>query len=311
MAFELIILGCASATPTSEQYTTSQLLTMREQLFLIDCGEGVQQQLRRHRVKTGRINHIFISHLHGDHYFGLVGLISSFHLQRRKKELHIYGPKPLEEIIHVQLKASKTWLTYPLVFHVTNPDKAELVAETNKVEVYSIPLIHGIATTGFKFIEKHNPRSIDRDAVEKYGVPKHERAAVQRGMDWENEQGEVIPNAKLTVDPPRPLSYAFWSDTCYNPDKVEEISEVDVLYHEATFTQAERDLATQTKHSTAGDAAQIAHAAQVRCLILGHYSSRYPNRDVHLAESKQYFQNVIAGHDNMRIRADHQSIEVV
>lgn len=311
MAFDLLILGAASATPTSQQFTTSQLLSMREQLFLIDCCEGAQMQLRRHKVKTSRIHHIFISHMHGDHYFGLIGLISSYHLLRRKKPLHIYGPASLEKVITEQLKASKTWLTYPLEFHATNPVKTEKILETSKVEVYSIPLIHGIATTGFKFVEKVEKRKLSVAALEEYNVPVLERRSISRGMDWTAPDGTVVPNSELTLDPSAPLSYAFWSDTAYNPNRVEDIHQVDLLYHEATFTRAELDLAEQTKHSTAADAGKIAAEADVKTLIIGHYSSRYPNPNVHLAESKEYFTNVIAGVDNMRIHVDHQSIEVV
>ncbi|NVK04705.1 MAG: ribonuclease Z [Flavobacteriia bacterium] len=311
MAFDLLILGAASATPTSQQYTTSQLLTMREQLFLIDCCEGAQQQLRRHKVKTSRINHIFISHMHGDHYFGLIGLISSYHLQRRSKPLNIYGPESLQKVIETQLKASKTRLEYELIFHATNPNRTELIAETKKVLVYSIPLIHGIATTGFKFVEKVSDRRLNMTAITTHGVPPLERKAIQRGMDWENEDGERVANDLLTLPPDRPLSYAFWSDTAFNPSKVEDIKNVDLLYHEATFTRAERDLAEQTKHSTAEDAGKIARAAEVRTLLLGHYSSRYANPDVHLAESQNHFQNVIAGRDNMRVSVDLNTIEFV
>lgn len=311
MAFDLLILGAASATPTSQQYTTSQLLTMREQLFLIDCCEGAQQQLRRNKVKTSRINHIFISHMHGDHYFGLIGLISSYHLQRRSKALHIHGPESLQKVIETQLKASKTRLEYDLVFHATNPNKTELILETKKVQVYSIPLIHGIATTGFKFIEKPGDRKLKIEAIEKYGVPPLERKSIQRGMDWEANDGSRVPNSELTLDPEAPLSYAFWSDTAYNPSKVEDISGVDLLYHEATFTKAEEELASITKHSTAEDAANIARQAEVRTLLMGHYSSRYANQNVHLAEAKKHFDSVIAGVDNMRITVDHNTIEVV
>lgn len=311
MAFDLLILGAASATPTSQQYTTSQLLTMREQLFLIDCCEGAQQQLRRHKVKTSRIQHIFISHMHGDHYFGLIGLISSYHLQRRDKPLHIFGPPALQTVIETQLKASKTRLAYELVFHATNPNKTELLLDAKKVQVYSIPLVHGIATTGFKFVEKPLERKLNPEAIARFQVPPLERKSIQRGKDWQNEQGEVISNRELTLDPPSPLSYAFWSDTAYNPDKIEDIAGVDLLYHETTFTKAEEELATLTKHSTASDAAKIAKAAGVRTLLMGHYSSRYANQDVHLAEAKSHFDHVIAGIDNMRIQVDHNSIHAV
>ncbi|TNE30445.1 MAG: ribonuclease Z [Bacteroidetes bacterium] len=311
MAYKLLILGAASATPTSTQYTTSQLLTMREQLFLIDCGEGCQQQLRRNRAKMSRIHHIFISHLHGDHYFGLIGLISSFHLQRRTKPLHVYGPPALENIIQVQLKASKTWLSYPLEFHPTQADKVEHILDGEKVDVYSIPLVHGIASTGFKFVEKPSLRKLNVEAVEKYGVEESDRRNLQLGQDWVNSQGETIPNRALTQDPTPPLSYAFCSDTQYSEAVIPAVSGVDLLYHESTFTKRERSLAEITKHSTAGDAAQIAAQANVRTLVLGHYSSRYKTRDVHLREAREYFPEVIAGTENLCIHVDHDSIHAV
>lgn len=284
---------------------------MREQLFLIDCCEGAQRQLRKHRVKTSRIHHIFISHLHGDHYFGLIGLISSFHLQRRSKPLNIYGPEPLQHVIETLLKASKTKLEYELRFHITDPNKTEVILNDDKVTVSSIPLIHGIATTGFKFVEKPSSLKLNMKAIEEYGVPPLERKSVQRGLDWENDKGEIIPNTKLTLSSKPPLSYAFWSDTAYNPTKVKDIEGVDMLYHEATFTEAEKALAEQTKHSTAADAGKIAKDASIRQLLLGHYSSRYPDQSVHLAEAKKHFSNVIAGVDNMCIQVDHDNIGIV
>lgn len=311
MAYKLLILGAASATPTSTQYPTAQLLTMREQLFLIDCGEGAQQQLRRNHAKMSRIHHIFISHLHGDHYFGLIGLISSFHLQRRKKTLHVYGPSALEQIIQVQLKASKTWLTYPLEFHPTNPDKPEVILEDENVRVTSFPLIHGIATTGFKFEEAPSLRKLNMDEVEKRDVHISDRRNLQLGKDYVTASGEIIPNSVLTIDPPRPLSYAFCSDTRYAEQILTTIREVDALYHEATFTKAEKELAAETNHSTAEDAANIAAQANVRTLILGHYSSRYKDRSVHLREATEHFSDVIAGVENMLIQVDHNSIQVV
>ncbi len=311
MGYDLLILGAASATPTSQQYTTSQLLTMREQLFLLDCGEGAQQQLRKHKVKTSRIHHIFITHMHGDHYFGLIGLISSFHLQRRSKPLYIYGPAALENVIQTLLKASKTNLSYPLHFHATDPNAPEVILDNEKVTVRSCPLIHGIATTGYIFCEKEKLRKLDMEAVERIGVEPADRRNLQLGKDYIAEDGRVIPNSELTVKPAPPLSYAFWTDTAYNPDRVSEIMNVDLLYHEATFTQKELELAMETRHSTAKDAANIAKQAGVRTLVMGHYSARYADQSVHLAEAKEHFENVIAGIDNMRIHVDHKSIHAV
>lgn len=311
MAFDLTILGAASATPTSDTFPTAQLLSMREQFFLIDCGEGTQQQLRRNKAKFSRIHHIFISHLHGDHYFGLIGLISSFHLLRRDKPLHVYGPPALKEIILTQLKASKTWLTYPLHFHETTNQQTELLLETDKVLVYSFPLKHSIATTGFRFEEKPQLRKLRVEAIEEHAVPTYVRRNLQLGKDWVKENGDVIPNTELTVDPPAPLKYAFCSDTAYHEPVIGEVREVDLLYHEATFTRAEEKLARETRHSTASEAAQVAKAASVRHLVIGHYSSRYADQSVHLAECKDYFPNVTAGIENMRIHVDHDHVHVI
>lgn len=311
MAFELLILGAASATPTSTQYTTSQLLTLREQLFLIDCGEGCQQQLRRNKVKMSRIHHIFISHLHGDHYFGLIGLISSFHLQRRSKPLNIYGPPALQKILDVQLKASKTWLAYPLHFHPTQPDKEEVIYVDDKVKVTSFPLVHGIATTGFKFEEQDAMRKLNMDAVEYHKVPISDRRNLQLGKDWITEEGKIVSNADLTMEPPRGLQYAFCSDTMYSESTSKFVQGVDLLYHESTFTHKERNLANQTKHSTAGDAGRVASESNVRMLVLGHYSARYSDEQVHLHEAQEMFPFVIAGKENMRIKVDHHSIDLV
>ncbi len=311
MGYDLLVLGAASATPTSQQYTTCQLLTMREQLFLLDCGEGAQQQLRRHKVKTSRIHHIFITHLHGDHYFGLVGLISSYHLQRRSKPLHIYGPAALEHVIQTILKASKTRLSYPLEFHPTNPDNPEVILDDEKVTVRTVPLIHGIATTAFVFCEKEKMRKLNMEAIKQYQVDIADRRNLQLGKDFIAADGRVIPNSQLTHKPERPLSYAFCTDTAYNPKLVQEIVHVDLLYHETTFTEKEKELARETRHSTAKDAATVAKMAEVRTLLMGHYSARYADQSVHLAEAREYFENVIAGTDNLHVHVDHTSINAV
>lgn len=257
------------------------------------------------------IHHIFISHMHGDHYFGLIGLISSFHLLRRTKPLNVYGPAALENVIRLQLKVSGTRLTYPLHFYATNPDKEECILKGDKVRVFSFPLVHGIATTGFRFEESGLKRKLNTAAVEQYNIPPVERRALQLGKDWTDEQGKVIPNAELTHDPTPPLSYAFCSDTRYSEPVKDYVKGVDLLYHESTFTSKEKDLAGQTGHSTAADAAMIAAGAKVRTLVLGHYSSRYRDQSVHLAEAKEHFPNVIAGVDNLRIHVDHDTIHAV
>jgi len=272
--------------------TTAQLLEIKGQLVLIDCGEGTQMQLRKMGVKFARIQHVFISHLHGDHFYGLIGLISTFRLLGRTADLHIYGPKGIKEIITLQLKLAKSWTDYNLFFHELESTDSELVLDHEKFTVETLPLDHRVYTNGYLFKEKIGSRKIDKAAVVKYGVSIADMENLKRGKDISLEDGTRIKNQLLTHDPDIPKSYAFCSDTAYKPDLAELVKEVNCLYHESTFLTIHQDLALKTKHSTAAEAAQIASAAQVKQLILGHFSSRYTDLNVFVEQAQVHFENV-------------------
>lgn len=289
---KLTILGCYAATPRTFTNPTSQVLEISNHLFLIDCGEGTQVELRRNKIKFSRIKHIFISHLHGDHCFGLVGLISTFRLLNRESELHVYGPKGIKEIITLQLKLSKSWTNYPLFFHELNSKEPELLFEDEKVTVETIPLNHRIYTNGFLFKEKPGPRKLLINEIMKYNIDVSLYQSVKMGKDVESNDGEIIPNHLVTGPPEKPMSYAFCSDTAYYPEMIAQISNTTVLYHESTFLEANKELAAPTKHSTAIQAALIAKEAKVEKLILGHYSTRYPSIQLFKEEALTTFPNV-------------------
>ena len=294
---KLTILGCHSANPTGDKFTTSQVLEMQGHLFLIDCGEGTQMQLRKARIKFSRVQHIFISHLHGDHFNGLIGLISTFRLLGRKSPLHIYAPKGVQELITLQLKLSGSWTNYPLHFHELTLKKSETLWEDEKVVVKTIPLRHRIYTNGFLFQTKVGLRLINKDAVEGLALsPKHYRM-LQEGESIELENGKIFTNEELTRPPAPVKSYAYCSDTVYDDAIVPLIEEVDLLYHESTFLEKHAALASETKHSTAAQAAKIAALAKVKRLALGHYSSRYNDKNDFLEEAKPIFENIILSED--------------
>tara|TARA_Y100001968_G_scaffold256607_1_gene243006 strand:+ start:374 stop:1279 length:906 start_codon:yes stop_codon:yes gene_type:complete len=288
----LTILGCYAATPRTFTNPTSQVLDIQNHMFLIDCGEGTQVQLRKYRIKFSRINHIFISHLHGDHFFGLPGLISTFRLLGREKELHIYGPKGIKEAITLFLRLGDSWTNYPLIFHELEEKGQHLLFEDDKVCVKTIPLDHRVYTNGFLFQEKEAPRTLNVEAAKSFGIDKSQFNNIKKGMDGLDKNGNTIPNKKLTFDPDPPKSYAFCSDTVYRETVVPFIKDVDVLYHESTFLDSESHLCEKTKHSTAKQAAQIAKMAHAKQLILGHYSTRYKSIELFRKEAMEVFQNV-------------------
>ena len=293
MSIKLTILGCHSATPRTFAHPTSQYLEINNRRVLIDCGEGTQVQLRKFKIKFSAINHVFISHLHGDHFFGLIGLISTFGLLNRKNDLHIFGPKGIEKIIKLQLELSNSWLSYPLVFHELSSNKSELIFEDEKIEVHTIPLKHRVYTNGFLFKEKIGERKLNMQAIKEHSeIEICDYQNIKNGKDYHTEAGNCIENKKLTFDPVTPLSYAFCSDTAYKPDIVPVLKNVDLLYHEATFLKDKKELADATKHTTAEEAAKIAKQANVGQLILGHYSSRYSNLNLFKQEAEEVFHPV-------------------
>lgn len=294
---KLTILGCHSATPRTNTNPTSQVLEIKNHVFLIDCGEGTQVELRRHKIKFVRIKHIFISHLHGDHYFGLVGLISTFRLLTREAELHIYCPKGLKEVITLQMRLADSWTNYPLYFHELESNTSELIFEDQNVEVYTIPLDHRIYTNGFLFKEKEGERKLDMNTVMNKNIDVSYYRKLKQGFDVENKEGKLIKNETVTKIGVKPKSYAFCSDTAYNEAIVPLITNVNVLYHEATFLEKNKKLALPTKHSTAKQAADIANKANVGKLILGHFSTRYDNLEMFRTEAQTIFKNVELAED--------------
>jgi ribonuclease Z len=306
MAFELTILGSSSATPTSERYPTAQVLNASGRFFLIDCGEGTQIQIRRQKIGFGKIKHIFISHLHGDHYYGLIGLISTFNLLGLKNDLHIYSPSQLKDIIQPQLDFLKGDLQFNVIFHPLNFKKPQLIFEDKKVEVLSFPLKHSINCCGFLFREKEKEANIKKECIQQYKIPIAQIVKIKQGADFIPEEGDPIPNEELTTPPPPPLSYAFCSDTAFHPQIVDVIKGVDLLYHEATFTEELRDWADKTYHSTALDAAKIAQLANAGKLILGHFSSRYKSVNPFLEEARSVFANSEAAVDGSTYLISHK-----
>ncbi|SHH50748.1 ribonuclease Z [Winogradskyella jejuensis] len=294
---KLNILGCYSATPRTFTNPTSQVLEIRNHLFLIDCGEGTQVQLRKNKIKFSRIKHIFISHLHGDHYFGLVGLISTFRLLKREADLHIYGPKGLKEVITLQMKLSDSWTNYNLYFHELTSKESELIFEDDKVEVHTIPLQHRVYTNGFLFKEKEGERKLDMAAVFSADIDVAYYRKLKQGFDVENKKGKTVKNETVTLSPSKPKSYAFCSDTLYDEAKLPLISGVDVLYHESTFLEKNANLCEPTMHSSAKQAATIAKKANAGTLILGHYSTRYDDLSLFKKEAQTVFENVELGDD--------------
>jgi ribonuclease Z len=294
---KLTILGCYAATPRTITNPTSQVLEIKNRMFLIDCGEGTQVQLRKNKIKFSKINQVFISHLHGDHFFGLIGLISTFSLLGRTTDLHIYGPKGIKEIIILQLRLSNSWTNYGLYFHELESEESEVVFEDDKVLVTTIPLKHRVYTNGFLFQEKVGERKLNMDAVLNHEIESCYYQKIKNGKDITLDDGKLIANSVLTFDPIEPKSYAFCSDTVFHEDIIPIIENVDVLYHESTFLESEVSLANKTLHSTAKEAARIALKANAKQLILGHYSTRYESIDLFKEEAKTIFPEVLLAED--------------
>ena len=299
MRFSVTILGCNSALPTSERNPTAQVLNVSERFFLVDCGEGTQMQLRKNKIRFTRISHVFISHLHGDHCFGLPGLLSTLGLLGRTADLHIYGPSDTEKVFGPILAFFCRDMKYKVCFHSVDTDKSELVYEDKRVEVFSIPLTHRIPACGYLFREKEAERHIIRESLDFYNIPVKWIPLIKKGLDYVSEDGTVIPNSVLTKPSAKARSYAFCSDTKYSEAIIPVIKDVDLLYHEATFLSDNEGLADMTFHSTARQAAEIAKKAGVKKLILGHYSTRYKNTDLFRKEAAEDFQESYLAEDGM------------
>jgi ribonuclease Z len=289
MRFEVTILGSSSATPIYNRNPTSQVLNINERLYLVDCGEGTQQQMLRFDIRGSRIDHIFISHLHGDHYLGLIGFLSSLHLNGRKKVLKLFGPPHLKEVIDLQFKYSDTVLQYEILFYPTNPNTPQIILENEDVIVETIPLDHRIECTGFLFREKKRLRKLIKEEVERIGIPIEYFTALKKGVDYIDNQGRVYKNDTLTTDSATPRVYAYCSDTKYNESYFGQIKNADLLYHEATFMHNMLDRANETHHTTALQAAEIAIKVNAKKLLIGHFSARYKTLDELLAEAQCVF----------------------
>jgi ribonuclease Z len=291
MKFELTILGSSSATPTFNRNPTSQLLNINEKYYLVDCGEGTQSQLLRFGIKAPKIDHIFISHLHGDHYLGLIGLLSSLHLNGRTKPMHLYGPPQLEEIIDIQFKYSQTQLRYPLIFSPTRFDTGTKLYENHDVIVETFPLDHRIPCTGFKFSGKKRLPKIIKEKVEKLEIPVDLIPLIKKGHSFTDKKGIVHLSEDLTTEPDEPKVYAYCSDTICSWNYLPVIKNADMLYHEATFMNDMLGRAEETFHTTSLQAGEIALKANVKKLIIGHFSARYRELEPLLDECKTIFSN--------------------
>lgn len=293
MIFELTILGSNAAIPAYNRHPTAQLLQIDQHYFLIDCGEGTQMQLSKFKIRYNRIGYIFISHLHGDHYLGLVGLLSTMHLHKRSEDLYLYGPKGLSDMISLQLKYSDTRLNYRIHFQEIDTEMGQVVLENEWLTVETIPLVHRINCAGFLFREKPKKRRLRKEVLPP-GLSLATMSQLKKGHDITNAEGELIyRNEEYTLPPRKSRSYAYCSDTRYNEDMIGQIQGVDLLYHESTFLEEEAVRAGETFHSTARQAATIARLAQVGKLVLGHYSSRYKDLSLFRAEASLVFESVV------------------
>ena len=299
--FKLYILGCGSALPTPRHYATSQIVELRGKQFMVDCGEGTQIQLRRSRIGFNKIRAVFISHLHGDHCFGLIGMISTFGLQGRTAPLHVYSPKELEYMLMSQLKFFCTHLSFDVVFHAVDTSEQSVVYEDNSLTVQTIPLEHRVPCCGYLFREKPTLPHIRRDMIDYLGIPVSQINNIKLGADWVCEDGTVVSNSRL-VSPPDPVrSYAYCSDTRYIPTLYERLKNVDLLYHESTYGDDNMQMAETYYHSTARQAACVARDAGVKRLLLGHYSSRYDNEEVLLKQAQEVFPDTYLANEKMVI----------
>jgi ribonuclease Z len=291
MSFDVTILGCSSATPTIDRHPSAQVVNIRETLLLVDCGESTQNQLLRYRISHQRIKHVFISHLHGDHYLGLNGLLATMNFQGREEDLHIYGPSPLEKMIHDHFEYSGTRLRFGLYFHKVSYQGTALLCDEEDFTVESIVLRHRIPTTGFIFREKKGLRHIHAQACREFDIPFAYFQELKEGKDYTAKNGRIIPNHQLTTDADEPRSYAYVSDTRYFPQLAQEIAGISLLYHESTFLHELLDRAEETLHTTAYEAGCMARLAKVKQLLLGHFSARYRDLTLLMSEARENFEN--------------------
>jgi len=290
--FQVHVLGSSAATPTSLRHTTAQVLAYNNKYLMLDCGEGTQMQIRRNKLPLMKIDHIFISHLHGDHYLGLPGLLFSMHLLGRKKELHVYSPPGMREIIEVQFTISGLVPMYQIIYHEITEGGTQIY-EDRYLRVETLEMEHRIPTYGFLVKEKPMKRNLRKESILKYDIPREQMAAIKDGSDLLSSEGKIIPNHEITLPPPRSRSYAFCSDTAYTEKFLHQIRGADLLYHEATFLHDKASIAAEKTHSTTIEAATLAKKAGVKQLLLGHYSARYNNLDEFREEAQKVFPNTL------------------
>ena len=289
--FKVHVLGCGSALPTLRHYASSQLVEVRDHVLMLDCAEGTQMQLRKCRVRFTKLSHVFITHLHGDHCFGLIGMISTFGLLGRTAKLHIHGPKELGPELDRQIKFYTHDLGYEVVFYPVDTTQHQVIYEERSLTVESIPLEHRMPCCGYLIREKQNLPHIRRDMMDCYGIPASQFMNIKNGADWTTEDGEVIPNSRLVTPADPARSYAYISDTRYLPHLHELLKGVSTLYHESTYGDDRLQSAEKYMHSTARQAAMVARDAGVGKLMLGHYSSRYEDETILLQEARSVFEN--------------------
>ena len=297
--FKIHILGCGSALPTLKHNASSQLIEMRGKCFMVDCGEGAQMQFRRSHIHFSKLNAIFISHMHGDHCFGLMGLLSTLGMLGRTSKLRIYAPKEYAILFRQQVEFFMQTMEYEMEMIPVDTEKQQIIYEDHSLTVETVPLQHRVPCCGFIFREKPTLPHIRRDMIDYYGIPVSQINNIKNGADWTNEDGDMIPNARLVQPADSPRSYAYCSDTRFVPGLKEKVKGVTVLYHESTYTSDQEDRAKIYYHSTARQAATIAAGAGVETLLLGHYSARYNDEQVLLQEAKAVFENSILTQEGM------------
>ncbi len=302
--FSIHILGCGSATPSLRHLPSCQVIDYRGALMMVDCGEGAQLSMRRRRIPFARLRHVFVSHLHGDHFLGLPGLLATLSLQDKSGDLHVHVFEEGAELLRHFMRVSTGEPTYEIVYDILRDDAPHTVLDTKALTVTSFPLHHRVPCVGFRFDEKPKPRHMRGDMAAYFGIPVSDIPAIKDGADWVRPGGEVIANGRLTLPPSPSRSYAYCSDTVYHPDTVEAVRGCDVLYHEATYADDKAALACQRGHSTARQAAMVARDAGVGQLVLGHYSKSYNNEDTLLAQAREIFPNTVAATEGMSIDMD-------
>ena len=302
--FVVHVLGCGSATPTPRHMASAQVVEVRGKLFLVDCAEGTQIQLRRSRLAMCSIQAVFISHLHGDHFFGLIGLISTFGLLGRQRDLHVYAPATLEKILRKQMDMFCYGLEFEVVFHAVDTTQPTVIYEDRSLTVTTIPLQHRVPCAGFLFREKEGLPHIRRDMIDFYHIPVCQINNIKAGADWVTDDGTVVPHARLVTPADCPRAYAYCSDTRYIPTLHDQLKGVNLLYHESTYGDDQRANAEKYCHSTAREAAMVARDAGVGQLMLGHYSARYPDEKVLLAQAQEVFPNTILSDEGMHVKVE-------